>query len=75
MSSVVITYCKPCGYLKRAEAAAALLNERLGVSPELVPGTGGIFKVAVDGDVVAAKSRAGFPDAEQIADAVAAALV
>ncbi|MFE4457102.1 SelT/SelW/SelH family protein [Nocardia tengchongensis] len=71
MSSVVITYCKPCGYLKRAQAAAEALDTQLGVTPELVPGKGGVFRVAVDGNIVAAKSRQGFPGPDDIVQAVA----
>ncbi|GAB0103572.1 hypothetical protein JMUB6875_25450 [Nocardia sp. JMUB6875] len=74
MSDVVITYCKPCGYLKHARAAAEALGTELGVTPELVPGKGGVFRVAVDGTVVAAKSRQGFPGPEQIVKAVAESL-
>ncbi|AYF73773.1 SelT/SelW/SelH family protein [Nocardia yunnanensis] len=74
MSQVVITYCKPCGYLKRAQAAAEALDTRLGIAPELVPGKGGVYRVTVDGQVVAAKSRQGFPDPDEIVEAVAASL-
>jgi predicted Rdx family selenoprotein len=51
-----------------------VLKEQLDVSPELVRGSGGIFKVEVDGGVVAQKTRDGFPDEQEIVDAVARAL-
>ncbi|MEC3954295.1 Rdx family protein [Nocardia sp. CDC153] len=70
MPAVVITYCKPCGYLKRAQAAATALESELGITPELVAGGGGVFRVAVDGTVVAAKSRQGFPGPDEIVHAV-----
>ncbi|MGW2665134.1 SelT/SelW/SelH family protein [Nocardia tengchongensis] len=72
MSGVVITYCKPCGYLKRAQAAAEALGTQLGITPELVPGSGGVYRVTVDGEVVAAKTRQGFPTPDEIVEAVAA---
>jgi selenoprotein W-related protein len=51
-----------------------VLKEQLDVEPELVPGSGGIFEVEVDGKVVARKTRTGFPDEQEIVDAVARAL-
>ena len=36
-----------------------------------MPGSGGIFQVAVDGEVVAEKTRMGFPSEKEIIDRVA----
>jgi len=58
---VTITYCNVWGYKPRAVRAAAELQKALGVEAELIPGSGGIFEVAVDGQVVAKKSLSGFP--------------
>ena len=74
MPDVSITYCKPCGYLRRAEDAAAELKKELGVDATLIPGTGGIFQVQVDGKVVAKKRLFHFPDAKEIVTAVAGAV-
>ena len=41
---------------------------------DLVPGSGGIFEVAVDGKVVAEKGLAGFPTEQDVVKAVGAAL-
>ena len=41
---------------------------------ELVPGSGGIFEVAVDGRVVAKKGLTGFPSEQEVVQAVRAAL-
>ena len=41
---------------------------------ELVPGSGGIFEVAVDGKVVARKGLTGFPSEQEVVQAVGAAL-
>ncbi|WP_062993026.1 SelT/SelW/SelH family protein [Nocardia anaemiae] len=71
--TVTITYCRPCGYLRRAEKAATALENELGVVAELVPGKGGIYQVAVNGEVVAKKTRSGFPEPQEICAAVAAA--
>jgi selenoprotein W-related protein len=73
MTDLSITYCRPCGYEKRAREAAALLRERLGLDAELVPGKGGIFEVKLDGKVIASRVKGHFPDAAEIVAAVAAA--
>ena len=41
---------------------------------ELVPGSGGIFEVAVDGKVVAKKGPTGFPSEQDVVKAVGTAL-
>ncbi len=66
MKSIVITYCRPCGYLKRAQAAAAGLKGKYGLNATLVPGHGGIFEVSVGGEVVVKRTRSAFPDTETI---------
>lgn len=73
MTDLSITYCRPCGYEKRAKEAAALLRERLGLDAELVPGKGGIFEVRLAGELITKRVKGHFPDAAEIAAAVAAA--
>jgi selenoprotein W-related protein len=73
MSNVSITYCRPCGYEKRAKDAAAELRKRLNIDARLVPGTGGVFEVRVDDKVVAKRAKGHFPDPEEVVAAVAAA--
>lgn len=73
MRNVSITYCRPCGYEKRAKEAAALLRERLGVDATLIPGKGGIFEVRLGDQVVARRVKGHFPDAAEIVAAVTAA--
>jgi hypothetical protein len=43
------------------------------VSAQLIKGSNGIYEVAVDGKVVASKSRAGFPTEDAVVAAVQAA--
>ncbi|MCC8955470.1 SelT/SelW/SelH family protein [Bradyrhizobium sp. Pear77] len=73
MTDLSITYCRPCGYEKRAREAAALLRERLGLDPELLPGKGGVFEIKLDGKVIAKRVKGHFSDAAEIVTAVAAA--
>lgn len=74
MAKVSIVYCKPCGYTKRAEDAAAALRKQLKVAAVLVPGKGGTFEVQVGDEVVAKRRQGHFPDAAEIVTAVASAL-
>ncbi len=53
---------------------AAALKDALDVEAELIVGSNGIFEVAVDGRVVASKTRSGFPEPHEAVDAVARAL-
>jgi selenoprotein W-related protein len=62
-------------YLPRATRAAAVLKERLGVDATLIKGAGGVFQVAVDGEVVARKTLDGFPTEDAIIDAVRARMI
>lgn len=66
MQKVTITYCVPCGYIKRANLAAEALRSQLGIDAELVPGKGGIFTVAIGDEVIARRTREHFPDANEI---------
>lgn len=67
---VEITYCRQCGWLMRASwMAQELLNTfstELGEAA-LVPGTGGIFEVRVDGEVIWSREGMGrFPDIKEL---------
>ncbi len=63
---IVITYCRQCGWLLRAAwMAQELLStfaEELG-EVALVPGTGGVFRIECDGELLWERKRdGGFPD-------------
>jgi selenoprotein W-related protein len=74
MKIVSITYCKLCGYERRAADAAAALRKELALAATLVPGTGGIFEVRVGDEVVAKRAKGHFPDTAEIVAAVSAAV-
>lgn len=67
---VTITYCTLCGWLLRANWMAAELLSTFGAelgSVTLVPGTGGIFQIEVDGELVWERKRdSGFPGAAEL---------
>ncbi len=65
---VSITYCTQCQWLLRAAWMAQELLQTFGDDlgeVALVPGTGGIFIIAVDGEIIwDRKAREGFPEAK-----------
>jgi selenoprotein W-related protein len=74
MKHVVIAYCRPCGYERRAKAAAAELQGQLGVTATLKAGTGGIFEVTVGDEIVATRAKGHFPHVGEIVKAVSKSL-
>jgi selenoprotein W-related protein len=66
---VEIEYCTQCRWLLRAAwMAQELLTTFEGELGEvaLVPGTGGVFVIRLDGDVLWDRSEQGFPELPQI---------
>ncbi|MFT3714502.1 MAG: SelT/SelW/SelH family protein [Gordonia sp. (in: high G+C Gram-positive bacteria)] len=65
--AVTITYCTQCHWLLRASWMASELLSTFGTelgAVTLVPGTGGVFRVDVDGEPAWNRKRdGGFPDA------------
>ena len=51
-----------------------MLKDELEVEASLVKGHSGIFEISVNGKVVAAKGRHGFPTEQEIVDGVSRAL-
>ena len=68
--TIRITYCTQCGWLLRAGWMAQELLSTFGMElgeVALVPGTGGVFEVTVDGTTVWERKRdGGFPDAAEL---------
>jgi selenoprotein W-related protein len=68
--AVTIEYCTRCNWLLRAgwmaQELLSTFGEELG-SVALVPGTGGIFAIRVDGELVWERKRdGGFPDVKAL---------
>ncbi|PZR00369.1 MAG: selenoprotein W-related protein [Cereibacter sphaeroides] len=65
--SITIAYCTQCNWLLRAGWMAQELLSTFGDdlgSVTLIPGTGGIFEITLDGEVIWDRKRdGGFPDA------------
>ena len=67
---VEIRYCKQCRWLLRAAWMAQELlttfEDEIG-AVALTPGTGGVFEVSVDGDVIFSRKEAGrFPESKEL---------
>ena len=67
---ISITYCTQCNWLLRAGWMAQELLQTFGQSlgeVALLPGTGGIFEIHVDGTLIWERKRdGGFPDVRQL---------
>ncbi|MBU2487730.1 MAG: SelT/SelW/SelH family protein [Alphaproteobacteria bacterium] len=68
--AVTITYCRQCNWMLRAgwmaQELLSTFSEELG-SVTLVPGTGGIFTIEVDGELIwDRKAEGGFPDVKAL---------
>jgi selenoprotein W-related protein len=70
MPEVRIVYCKPCGYLTKAQAVATALQRELGLTAMLEPGKGGVFQTRVDGVAVLARRKGYFPTPSDVVKAV-----
>ena len=73
--AVTLEYCAQCGYLPRAQWMAgeilAALQDDI-ASFALIPGGGGCFEWAVDGEVISSKNATGrFPDVDEIMELIA----
>ncbi|MCZ4553294.1 SelT/SelW/SelH family protein [Gordonia rubripertincta] len=65
-AAVTITYCTQCNWVLRASWMATELLNTFGTelgSVTLVPGTGGVFSIEIDGTLIWERKRdKGFPD-------------
>jgi selenoprotein W-related protein len=68
--AITITYCRQCNWMLRsgwmAQELLSTFSEELG-SVTLVPGTGGIFTIEVNGELIWDRKRdGGFPDVKSL---------
>lgn len=68
--SLTITYCTQCNWLLRsawmAQEVLSTFSLEIG-AVTLVPGTGGIFEITLDGETLWERKRdGGFPDVKQL---------
>ena len=68
--AVTITYCRQCNWLLRSawmgQELLSTFSEEIG-SLTLVPGTGGIFTIEIDGELIwDRRAEGGFPDVKAL---------
>ncbi len=67
---LAITYCTQCNWLLRAAWMAQEVLQTFSLEMgevSLVPGTGGIFEISLDGELIWERKRdGGFPDVKQL---------
>ena len=65
-----ITYCTQCNWLLRSAWMASELLSTVGLElgeVALVPGTGGVFTITLDGELIWERKRdGGFPDVKRL---------
>lgn len=68
--AITITYCTQCNWLLRSAWMGQELLSTFGTdlaSVTLVPGTGGVFEITLDGSVIWERKRdGGFPDVKAL---------
>ena len=68
--AITITYCTQCNWLLRSAWMASELLSTFSLelgAVTLVPGTGGIFEIVLDGQLIWERKRdGGFPDVKQL---------
>ncbi len=64
---IKINYCSVWNYEPRAAGLADTIKKELGISPELIPGSNGVYEVIVDGKIVFSKYQTKrFPENDEI---------
>ena len=67
---LAITYCTQCNWLLRAAWMAQEVLQTFSLElgeVSLIPGTGGIFEISLDGELIWERKRdGGFPDVKQL---------
>jgi len=68
---IKINYCTVWNYEPRAAGLADMLKKEFNLSPELIPGSKGIYDIIVDGKTIFSKHREKrFPDNDEIIDLI-----
>ena len=57
--NIEIEYCEMWNYKPQADRVSAEIKTATGLEPKLVPGSGGIFEIRKDGEIIWKKMRSG----------------
>lgn len=75
MARITIEFCQPCNYEPKAASVALKIKEALGLLPELIASSGGVFEVSLDGELVYSKAASGeFPNTTKLIEELRARL-
>jgi len=65
--NIKINYCTAWNYESKAAGLAAVIKESFDITPELVPGSGGVYEITVDGNHLFSRREAKrLPDNDEI---------
>lgn len=68
---IKIMYCTAWNYEPKAAGLAAIIKENFDISPELVPGSGGVYEIAVDGKTLfSRRQEKRFPENAEIVELI-----
>ena len=67
--NISIEYCMEWNYEPRALSLRSSLNTKFGILAEMIPTSGGVFEVTLNGSLIFSKEQLGrFPDDGEIVD-------
>ena len=68
---VSIQYCTSWGYLNQALSLRESIERQFGIKAELIKGTGGVFEVSVNDNLLFSKKDLGrFPNENEVEDLI-----
>ena len=68
---VSIEYCTSWGYLNQALSLRESIEKQFGIKAELIKGTGGVFEVSVNDNLLYSKKDLGrFPNENEVEDLI-----
>jgi len=68
---VSIQYCTSWGYLNQALSLRESIEKQFGIKAELIKGTGGVFEVSVNDNLLYSKKDLGrFPNENEVEDLI-----
>ena len=69
--NITIQYCTSWGYLNQALSLRESIERQFGIKAELIKGTGGVFEVSVNDNLLYSKKDLGrFPNENEVEDLI-----
>ena len=68
---IQIHYCTVWNYEPRAAGLAEAIRKKFAITPEMIPGSNGIYEIVVDGDTIFSKHLGKkFPENDEILEII-----